>query len=386
MSGSLTPPLTTIVSTHRPQASRGDMWLPQSTVVDGAFTTSSHFPSRVDIQERHWFPHPPFVSSIICYGFSGVLPWCTDICHCPTGSAASPGLSHTSSWPPVPITPSTTFPSPAPPLNSDSSDPLPPSQSTPTAANNTAPSGSPSPQPSMMTSTPGSNKPGSSNTGTSNITTTTVTATPSIYPYSGQITHSPESALPSSTTSDRASSLPSSSLSSSSRRFPLGAIIGITLAVAITLLLLGVWWWRRRLRRARSWVMLAGNNNDQLTEVSYGYSSWLAPSVGYTTRAATPVGVWAASVLSHPAESHFRDSLIHRPPPLSPRTPLPLPFERRTSGQPDVPRDITPNGSVREVVRSKGAGVVMAPERALSLSTSLFSDGASSKHMSLRPQ
>lgn len=126
-------------------------------------------------------------------------------------------------------------------------------------------------------------------------------------------------------------------------------------------------------------AMLAEINNDQLTEVSYGYSSWMVRSGGYTTRSATPTGVRAASVLSQPAESHFRDSLIQGPPPLSP-------FGRRTSAQPDVPRDITPNGSVREAVGSKGAGVVMAPEKALSLSTSLFSDGASSKHMSLRPQ
>lgn len=133
-------------------------------------------------------------------------------------------------------------------------------------------------------------------------------------------------------------------------------------------------------------AMLAEINNDNLTEVSYGYSSWMVRSGGYTTRTATPTGVRAASVLSQPAESHFRDSLIQGPPPLSPRTPSPLPFGRRTSAQPDVPRDITPNGSVREAAGGKGAGVVMAPERALSLSTSLFSDGASSKHMSLRPQ
>lgn len=47
MSDSPTPLMTTFGPTQRPQASRGDVWLPQSTAVDSALTTSSHLPSRI---------------------------------------------------------------------------------------------------------------------------------------------------------------------------------------------------------------------------------------------------------------------------------------------------------------------------------------------------
>ncbi len=185
--------------------------------------------------------------------------------HCPTPELATPPVvSHTVSSSHAPITPSATFPSPLPP-NGGSSDPPPPPQSTPTMTNHVAPTSSPPFTRQIMTHKPGSNSggPGSSNAGTSHIITTTVTATSSIYEYSGQVPHPPEGTLPSSTTSDRASSLPSSSLSSNSRRLPLGAIIGVTLAVVITLLLLGLWWWRRRLRRARSWGKLGWSDAYQ---------------------------------------------------------------------------------------------------------------------------
>lgn len=127
-------------------------------------------------------------------------------------------------------------------------------------------------------------------------------------------------------------------------------------------------------------AMLAEDNHDQLTEVSYGHS-WWSMSGGYRTRSASPDGISAASILSPVPKPHMRDSIQPTPSSRSssPRKPSPFltgPFGQGNHTHPDVPKDVTPNGSVLDT--DSGSEVVVQ-KRAPSLSTSLFSNGTSPK-------
>ncbi|KAI0708244.1 hypothetical protein C8Q76DRAFT_113083 [Earliella scabrosa] len=185
----------------------------------------------------------------------------------------------------------------------------------------------------------------------------------------------------------------SSPASHTSRTSPVALIAAavVTSIIGFLLLVGAALWWRRRSKRRVAWAMLP---EDQYTEISYGEcSSWSVRSGGYTTRSVTPRAASVVSSLSPLPVAYSRNTTPYRQgsPPGSP-SPLMLasPFTDSASiarpqghgggARPDVPMDVALDDGVLS------GGVVVdrsvSPGKALSLSTSLFSDGQSGKQSS----
>ena len=142
-------------------------------------------------------------------------------------------------------------------------------------------------------------------------------------------------------------------------------------------------------------AMIAEDPSDRLTVVSYGgisaYSAWSVRTRGYT-RSVTPTNVHSASRLTSPPPSHGRDAAhsAHSPPgspsplmlasPFAESVSIGYPQGHGSSARPDVPTDVASDKSVM----FGGGGVERSgsPGKALSLSTSFFSDGQSGKYPS----